>query len=149
MSANLQLQFSTPAVVNEDAGDQEGKVVARSAAHAYRHLADSLDAIGGIDVAAGITGMDRSDLRKAIDRTVVNNSVRRIPLEHAMAVATRLARYNPSLAEKLGAAIVYPLGLDVRPRVTITDKERADRLEAHMRAQPYGDRIVADLLGKP
>lgn len=148
MSPNLQLHLPTPAV-DEDTGDSEIKLVSRCAVHAYRHLVDSLDTIGGIDVAAGVTGMDRGDLRKAIDRTVVGNGVRRIPLEHAMAIGARLARYNPSLAEKLGAAIVNPLGLEVKPIVTITDKERADRLEAHVRAQPYGDRIVADLFGKP
>jgi hypothetical protein len=51
------------------------------------------------------------------------------------------------LATRIGAALVNPLDLQVFPRTTLTDKERADRLEAAMRAMPLGDQILANVLG--
>lgn len=106
-----------------------------------RHLADGVEAIGGIVIAAGVCGYDRGDLYKAIDGS------KRLALEHTLRIASRIQQTNASLATKLGAALVGPLDLQVFPRVTLTDKERADRLEAAWRATPMGNEIVEKILG--
>ena len=88
-----------------------------------RLLADGIEAIGGIVVAAGICGHDRSDLYKAVD------GEKRISLEHTLAIATRIRQTNYGLATRIGQALVTPLDLQVFPRTSLTDKERADRLD--------------------
>jgi hypothetical protein len=63
-------------------------------------------------------------MRRSLDRTG-----RRVAVEHAIAIGARLRLFNASLATKLGSALVETFDLEVFPRVTLTDKERADRLE--------------------
>jgi hypothetical protein len=104
--------------------DSEASVVDEGVRRVYRMLDDALGSIGGIAVAAGVCGIDRGDLRRALDR-----NGRRMAVEHVMAINARLFRYNASLATKIGSALVEAANLDVFPRVTLTDKERADRLE--------------------
>lgn len=106
-----------------------------------RWLADGIEAIGGIVVAAGVCGFDRGDLYKAVD------GEKRIALEHVLKISARIRLSNYGLATKIGAAIVGPLDLQVFPRTTLSDKERADRLEAAMRVMPMGNEIVANVLG--
>lgn len=106
-----------------------------------RLLADGVEAIGGIVVAAGVCGYDRGDLYKSID------GERRIALEHVIAIATRIRQTNYGLATRIGQALVTPLDLQVFPRTTLTDKERADRCEAALRAMPMGAELVAQILG--
>lgn len=131
----------------EDSRDSdEQKLVKRAVRDALRHTNDAVDAIGGRTVAAGVCGYDRGDLRKALEGD------NRISLEHTIAIGARVARYNPSLAAKLGAAIVRPFDLLVFPRVTISDAERAARLEIKLRAFASAagrdaDELVAEALG--
>ena len=108
----------------------------------HRYLDDGVESIGGLAVAAGVCGYDRSDLRRALDR-----NGRKLALDHALAIAARINSYNRGLATRIGAALVDPLDLQVFPRTTLTDKERADRLEAAMRAMPMGSELVANILG--
>lgn len=108
----------------------------------HRYLDDGIDGIGGLSVAAGVCGYDRSDLRRALDR-----NGRKLALDHAIAIAARIKSFNRDLATRIGGALVDPLDLQVFPRVTLTDKERADRLEAAMRAMPMGAELVANILG--
>lgn len=115
--------------------------IATALRSARRHLADGIEAIGGIVVAAGVCGHDRGDLYKAVDGS------KRIALEHVLAISARIRIVNYGLATKIGAALVSPLDLQVFPRTTLTDKERADRLEAAWRATPMGNEIVEQILG--
>lgn len=109
---------------------------------AYRLFDDGIESIGGIAVAAGVCGYDRGDLRRAIDR-----NGRKLALDHAIAIGARIRQFNYGLATRIGAAIVDPFDLQVFPRTTLTDKERADRLEAAMRTLPMGSELVANILG--
>lgn len=125
----------------ESLDNEEQRLVEESLRRSYRYLDDGIETLGGMLVAAGLCVIDRSDLRKALDR-----NGRKVALDHVVALGTRLARYNPALATKLASAIVHPFGLEVFPRVTLTDKERADRLEAAMRAMPMGLQLVEQIL---
>lgn len=122
--------------------DSEASIVDACVRSVYRMLDDGIGSIGGIAVAAGVCGIDRGDLRRALDR-----NGRRMAVEHVMAINARLFRYNASLATKIGSALVESANLDVFPRVTLTDKERADRLERLVRSMPLGEQILADVLG--
>lgn len=106
-----------------------------------RFTDDGLGSLGGVAVAAGVCGTNMGDLRRSL-----NNDGRRLCVLHAMKLGTRLTRYNPSLAVKIASAFVYPFGLEVFHRVSLTDKERADRLEAAMRAMPMGQQLVEQIL---
>lgn len=107
-----------------------------------RYLGDAIDSIGGSEVAAGICQIDRSDLRKSIDE----RAGRGLWWRHIAGIGRRALRVNPSLALRLGSALVAPLDLEVFPRVTLTDKERADRLERMMRSMPLGEQLVEEAL---
>ena len=119
----------------------ESTLVAGGLRRAYRLLDDGVERIGGIAVAAGLCGMDRGDLRRALDR-----NGRRIALDHAVAIAARLRQYDYGHATRIGAALVEPLDLLVFPRTTLTDKERADRYEAVLRSMPMGTELIAQIL---
>lgn len=120
---------------------QERDLVAVAMRTTRRLLADGVEAIGGIAIAAGVCGYDRGDLYKAVD------GEKRIALEHVLAISTRIRQTNYELATRIGQALVSPLDLQVFPRTTLTDKERADRCEAVLRAMPMGDELVAKILG--
>lgn len=109
---------------------------------AYRLIDDGTHLIGGMGVAAGLCKLDSGDLRRCLDR-----NGRRLALDHAVAIAARIRQENYGYATRIGAAIVLPLDLLVFPRTTLTDKERADRLETFMRAMPMGDELVSRALG--
>lgn len=128
--------------ITEEQDAVESARVAKSLRTVYRLLDDGVERLGGIAVGAGLCGMDRGDLRRALDR-----NGRRIALDHALAIAARLRQYDYGYATRIGAALVEPLDLLVFPRVTLTDKERADRLEAAMRTMPMGEELIARVLG--
>lgn len=122
--------------------DSESSVVESCVRHVYRMLDDGMGSIGGIAVAAGICGIDRGDLRRALDR-----NGRRMAVEHVMAINARLYRYNATLATKLGSALVQASNLDVFPRVTLTKDERIERLEKLVLSMPLGDQLLAKTYG--
>lgn len=105
----------------------------------YRFLQDAVDIVG-ILPAAGACGIDRGDMRRALDR-----DGRRLAVEHAMAIGALVARTNGELAEKLATAIVEPI---VPPSPPMTDAEARIRLEAAMRALgPIGEQAMFAALG--
>ena len=122
--------------------DSESSIVETCARHVYRMLDDAIGSIGGIAVAAGVCGIDRGDLRRALDR-----NGRRMAVEHVMAINARLFRYNATLATKIGSALVEPANLDVFPRVTLTKDERIERLERLVKSMPLGEQLLADVYG--
>lgn len=127
----------------ERRSDDDARAVDLAWDDVRRFVIDGIEAIGGSEVAAGIVGIDRSDLRKAINET----AGRGLWVRHVLQLGRRFGRVNPSLVTRLGAALVDAFDLQVFPRVTLTDKERADRLEAAMRSMPLGDQLVEHALG--
>lgn len=126
----------------ESQDNAETAAVESAARKVYRHLADGIECIGGIVVAAGVCGTRHGDLRRALDR-----KDRYVSVEDCIAIGTRLRLSNASLATKLGSALVETFDLEVFPRVTLTDRERADRLESLVRRMPLGEQLLADTLG--
>lgn len=118
--------------------------VVDSARLLYRNLNDAIDQVG-ILTAAGACGMDRGDLRRALDR----DAGRRVGVESAMAIA---ALCGSDMRKAIASAFVQPLDLSIGDALPpLTDKERADRCEAALRALgPIGEAArVAALGGKP
>lgn len=140
----MSLESLDKAAESEASGSAEQATADVSARRVYRFVDDGLAAIGGIEVAAGICGINRGDLRRSLDR-----DGRRLAVEHVMLLGARIRRYNATLATELGAALVRPMDLLAFPRVTMTDKERADRLERAMRSAPLGEAWVEKVLGGP
>jgi hypothetical protein len=126
-----------------DAAD-ESQVVALNARKLYRFVSDGLGSLGGLDVAAGVCGTNAGDLRRSLDR-----DGRRLCVDHAMAIGMRLCRYNATLATQIASAFVFPFGLEVFPRVTLTPEERARRLERMLRSMPLGEQLVEEALKTP
>lgn len=124
----------------------ESKVVKACVDNVYAGIKASLGSIGGLDVAAGICGLNAGDLRRSIDK-----DGRKLSIDHTIAIATRLRRYNASLATKIGSAIVYPFGLEVFPRVEMKPEEENKRLKAKLlsigQSIGVGDQLVSDALG--
>jgi hypothetical protein len=92
----------------------------------YRALNDAVDVLGVLP-AAGACGIDRTDLRRALDR-----DGRRLAVEHAMSIA---AMSTIPFREKIARAFVTPLDFelgDARPQMTA--EERALRYEAKLRS---------------
>jgi hypothetical protein len=110
----------------------------------YRLVKDSIDLVGGMDVASEICGIDRGDLRRALDK-----AGRYLAVDHVMAFTERLVLFNPETAQKIAAAIVRPSDMLVFPRVQITAAERARRLENMLRRMPHGDVLVREALETP
>lgn len=125
----------------------ERKVVIACVGKVYAGIRESLGSIGGLDVAAGICGINAGDLSRSL-----NKDGRKLSVDHAMAVVARLRRYNATLATKIGSALVYPIGLDVFPRVTLTPEEQAHRYRAKLLAigqsLGVGDQLVTEALGE-
>ncbi|MBA3841205.1 MAG: hypothetical protein H0X39_01040 [Actinobacteria bacterium] len=126
----------------ESKDNAEKSAVDSAVRRVYRFLDDAIASIGGIEVAAGVCGTDRGDLRRSLDR-----NGRRVCVDHAIAIGARLRSYNAGLAAKLGSALVETFDLDVFPRVSLTDKERADRLERLVLSMPLGTQLLAETLG--
>ena len=112
----------------------------------YALVSEASNSIGGLDVAAGICGINAGDLRRSLD-----GDGRRLSVDHAMAIGTRLRRYNATLATRVGSALVYTMQLDVFPRVTMTAEEENRRLKAKLMAIGasigVGGQLVEDALG--
>lgn len=142
MTPEAQDKAAAEAINREAWESAEQKAVKEAMKHAYRLVDDGVEIIGGTTVAAGVCGIDHGDLRRSINR-----DGRRLALDHAVAIATRIGRTNPGHATRIAAAIVLPIGLLVFPRTTLTDKERADRYEAYIRSMPLGDQHIANALG--
>lgn len=128
--------------VTETHDNAEKSAVESATRQVYRLLSDGIEALGGIAVAAGVCGTDRGDLRRSLDR-----DGRRVAVEHAIAIGARLRLYNATLTTKLGSALVETFDLEVFPRVTLTDKERADRLERLVLSMPLGQQLLSDAYG--
>jgi hypothetical protein len=109
---------------------------------AYRHFDDAIEGIGGMVVASGACGLDRGDLRRSIDR----NGRRGVVLDDIVRIGMRIRAVNYGLITRIASAIVQPWDLEVFPRVTLTDKERADRLERLVRSMPLGQQLVEEAL---
>lgn len=107
--------------------------------HVYRHALDAVDMIG-IVPAAGACGIDRGDLRRALDR-----DGRRLAVEHAMSIAA-IAPHDT--ARKISAAFVAPLGYRLVDDAPIDDKEARIRLESALRALgPIGEAALHEAYG--
>jgi len=108
--------------------------------HVYRRVNDCVDVVG-ILPAAGACGIDRSDLRRALDR-----DGRRLAVEHALAIAA-IAPHE--MGGRVGQSFVEPLGFDVADQQPpMTDRERADRLETALRLLgPLGEQALRNALG--
>lgn len=126
----------------EASADAERSIVEASVRRVYRLADDAIGSIGGVEVAAGLCGTDRGGLRRALDR-----NGRYLAIEHVIAIGARLRRYNATLATQLGSAIVHPIDLEVFPRVALTDRERAERLEKLVRSMPLGEQLLESAYG--
>ena len=126
----------------ERRSDDDERHIDLSYADVRRYLGDAIEGIGGSEIAAGICGVDRSDLRKSIDE----RAGRGLWWRHIVGIGRRALRTNPSLILRLGSALVAPLDLEVFPRVTLTDKERADRYERLIRSMPMGEQLLEEAL---
>lgn len=131
--------MSIAAEALDNAADGQASACLRTA---YRHLDDAIEGIGGMVVAAGACGLDRGDLRRSIDR----NGRRGIVLDDIVRIGQRIRTVNYGLITRIASAIVQPWDLEVFPRVTLTDKERADRLERLLRSMPLGQQLVEEAL---
>ena len=96
--------------------------VTDGARHVYAGLNDAVERVGILN-AAGACGIDRGDLRRAIDRRD-----RGVWTEYAMAIAA-IAPF--AQRRTIANAFVEPLGFTLTDAIPpLTDKERADKLEA-------------------
>ncbi len=117
---------------------------AKTVGEVYRLVRDHLPMVGGMEVAAETMGIERGDLRRALDR-----SGRYLAVEHVMAFTERLVQFSPETAARVNAAVVRPADMLVYPRVQLTAAERARRLENLMRSMPLGDELVRKALETP
>jgi hypothetical protein len=109
----------------------------------YRKLQDAVDVVGVV-TAAGACGIDRGDLRRALDK-----EGRRVAVEHAMSIA---AVAPTNLRLEIAEWFLKPL--DLVPTVglpPLSDKEARLRLEAALQSLgPIGEAArIAALGGKP
>lgn len=132
----------------EAAYDAEASLVRAYAKKVYALIDGSLKSLGGIDGAAGIVGMDRADLRRAIDRGSPTQP-RYLPVEHVMAFLARMRKHDAARATEIAATVVYPASLLVFPLVEISAEEKARRYEKMLRSMPLGDRLVEEALKTP
>jgi hypothetical protein len=128
--------------------DSERSLVRKYAKNVYRLIDDNLGSFGGIEGAAGIVGLDRGELRRAIDRGSPNQP-RYLYVDHVMALLARLRQHNAGKATELAAALVYPAGFLVFPLVEMTAEEKARRLEQMLRSMPLGEQLIEEALKKP
>lgn len=118
--------------------------VTDSSRRLYRILNDAAESIGILQ-CAGACGLDRGDMRRALDR----DKGRKVAVEHAMSIA---AMGGPDVRRQIGEWFLKPLDLvpaDSLP--PMTDKDARIALEAALRALgPIGEAArVAALGGKP
>jgi hypothetical protein len=132
----------------ERAAADERKLVTTCVNKVYADVNNGLAVIGGLDVAAGVCGMNAGDLRRSLDR-----DGRRLSVDHAMAIMTRIRKFNGSVATKIAASLVYPAGLLVFPRVEMSAEEENRRLKAKLsavgNAMGVGEALIEDALKTP
>ena len=107
----------------------------------YRQLNNAVDQVGILPATGACNGVHRSDLRRALDR-----DGRGVWVEHAMSIAA-MAGYDVRRA--VAEWFLQPLDLRVADQLPpMTDKERADRCEAALRALgPIGEQYLVNALG--
>jgi hypothetical protein len=92
----------------------------------YRAMNDAVDVLG-IVTAAGACGIDRADLRRALDR-----EGRRVAVEHAMAIA---ACSTSSFRERVASAFISPLDFELSDaRPPMSHEDRANLAESVLHA---------------
>lgn len=96
----------------------------------YRLIDANLGNVGGIESAAEIMGLDRGDLRRALD----GGKGRYLAVEHVMRFAERLRVKSPESAQRIAVAIMRPFDMVVAPRVQMTAAEQARRARKKMDA---------------
>lgn len=131
-------------IQDEVTSDTERSIVEASTRRLYRLVDDNLNHVGGIECAAGIVGIDRGDLRRALD-----HKGRYLAVEHVMAIGARMRRFSPETSQRIAAAMMQPFDLVIFPRQQLTAAERARRLENLMRSMPLGDELVRKALETP
>lgn len=129
------------ATTSEVVRDSERTTVDTSVRRIYRLIDDHIESVGGMDSAAGLCGVKRWDLRRALDR-----DGRYLPVDHVVAIAARMRRFNAGIATQIGAALVHPIDLLVFPRVQLDDKEENRRMKNMLRAMSVGAGV--DLVSK-
>lgn len=133
---------------DEAARDAERAIVRKYTKNVYRLIDDNLSAVGGIEMAAGFCGVDRGELRRAIDRGTPNQP-RYLAVDHVIAIMTRMRRFNAGKATEIASNLVYPAHLLVFPLVDLPAEEKARRLENLLRSMPLGDQLVEQALKTP
>ena len=109
--------------------------ITEGARRVYRLLGDAVDQTG-ILPAAGACGIDRGDMRRALDR-----DGRKIAVEHAMSIAAIVDSID--LRRNIADAIVQPLGFRIVDDAPMDDKEARIRLEGALRALgPLGEQAM-------
>jgi hypothetical protein len=106
-------------------------------------LKEAVEQLGGYEFVAGLAGLDRSDLRRALHR----EPGRFVRVEAVVAIGARLSRVNPTLTTKLGFALVSAMGLGVFPLVTLPVEEQNARMKQVILGLPHGEQILAETLG--
>lgn len=126
----------------------ERKLVTTCTNKVYSLVNNGMASIGGLDVAAGVCGINAGDLRRSLDR-----DGRRLSVDHVMAIMTRIRKYNGAAATQIAASIVYPADLMVFPRVEMKPEEENRRLKARLRAIGssigVGDQLIEEALKTP
>lgn len=114
--------------------------ITEGARRVYRHLNDAVDQTG-ILVAAGACGIDRTDLRRALDR-----DGRRLAVEHSMFIAAVVDSIDAR--RNIAHAIVNPLGFRLIEDAPMDDKEARIRLESALRSLgPIGEAKLHEAYG--
>jgi hypothetical protein len=114
--------------------------ITEGARRVYRLLGDAVDQTGVLP-AAGACGIDRGDLRRALDR-----DGRKIAVEHAMSIAAIVDSID--LRRNIATAIVQPLGFRLIDDAPLDDKEARIRLESALRSLgPIGEAKMAEAYG--
>jgi hypothetical protein len=114
--------------------------ITEGARRVYRLLGDAVDQVG-ILPAAGACGIDRGDLRRALDR-----DGRKIAVEHAMSVAAIVDSIE--LRRSICTAIVQPLGFRLIDDAPMGDREARIRCEAALRSLgPIGEAKLFEAYG--
>jgi hypothetical protein len=114
--------------------------ITEGARKVYRFLSDAVDQTGVLQ-AAGACGIDRGDMRRALDR-----DGRRVAVEHAMAISAITDSID--LRRSIASAIVQPLGFRVIDDAPMDDKEARIRLESALRSLgPLGEQKLHEAYG--
>lgn len=128
--------------------DAERATVRKYVKNVYRLIDDNLSAVGGIEVAAGFCGVDRGELRRAIDRGTPQQP-RYLAVDHVVAIMTRMRRHSAAKATEIAANLTYSAGLLVFPLVDLPADEKVRRYERLIRSMPLGDQLIENALKTP